>query len=105
MGRLFDGLLSVRPICDICDLDLQALDRGDGPAAFVMFIVGLAAVGLAFWLEVAVTPPYWFHMLIWPPLIVVGNIALLRLLLATKIALQFRNKAGEGGLKNFDPRD
>tara|TARA_Y100000766_G_scaffold272588_1_gene272580 strand:+ start:1125 stop:1442 length:318 start_codon:yes stop_codon:yes gene_type:complete len=105
MGRLFDSLLSVRPVCDICDLDLQAVDSGDGPAVFVMFIVGLAVVGLAFWLEVAFAPPYWLHMLIWPPLIVVGSIALLRLFKATQIALQFRNKAGEGGLNTFDPRD
>lgn len=103
MGRLFDGLLSVRPACDICGLDLKAEDSVDGPAVFVMFIVGPIVVGLAFWLEMAVAPPYWLHMVIWPPLVIVGSIALLRK--ATLIALQFRNKAGEGGLNTFDSRD
>lgn len=105
MGKLFDGLLSVRSVCEICGLDLKAEDSGDGPAVFVMFIVGPVIVGLAFWLEVALAPPYWLHMVIWPPLVVVGSIALLRPFKATLIALQFRNKAGEGGLNTFDPRD
>ncbi len=105
MERLFDGILNARPVCDICDLGLQAVDSADGPPVFVMFIVGLAVFGLALWLEVAVASPYWLHMLIWPPLVVVGSIALLRLFMATQIALQFRNEAGESGLNTFDSRN
>ena len=93
------------PVCDICDLDLHAEDNGDGSSVFVMFIVGPAVVSLAFWLEVAVAPPYWLHMVIWPPLVIVRSIALLSPFKATLIALQFRNKAGEVDLNTSDPRD
>ena len=105
MERLVGSILNVRPVCDICVLDLQAVDSGDGPPVSVIFIVGLAVIGLAFWLEVAVASPYWLNMLIWPPLVVVDSIALLRLFMATQIALQFRNEAGESGLNTFDPRN
>ena len=93
------------PVCDICDLDLQAEDNGDGPSVFGVVIVGPAVVSLAFWLKVAVAPPYWFHLVIWPPLVVVRSIALLSPFKATLIALQFRNKGGEGDLNTSDPRD
>ncbi|MCX7384058.1 MAG: DUF983 domain-containing protein, partial [Alphaproteobacteria bacterium] len=32
-GRLFSGLLTVRPRCDVCGLDLHEHDSGDGPAS------------------------------------------------------------------------
>ena len=105
MGRLSNDILRVRPVCNICDLDLKAEDNGNGPTVFVMFIVAPILVGLAFWLEVAVAAPYWLHMVIWPALVVDGSIALLRVFKATQTALQFHNKAGEGGLNTFDPRD
>ena len=36
-GALFAGLLTVRPACPVCGLDLSAQDAGDGPAVFVIF--------------------------------------------------------------------
>ena len=101
VGPLFRGLLTVNDICAHCGFDLKAEDSGDGPAVFVIFIVGPVAVGLAFWLEVAASPPYWIHLLVWPPLIVLGSIALLRPLKALLIALQYRHKAGDTGKNTF----
>ena len=80
-------------------------DSGDGPAIFVMFAIGPIVVGLAVWLEFLLAPPYWLHMVIWPPLVLLGSIALLRPFKATLIALQFRNKAGDTGLNTFDSKD
>jgi uncharacterized protein (DUF983 family) len=91
--------------CDNCDLDLEMEDSGDGPAIFVMFAIGPIVVGLAVWLEFLLAPPYWLHMVIWPPLVLLGSIALLRPFKATLIALQFRNKAHHIGLNTFDPKD
>ncbi len=105
IGRLFRGLLTVEDTCAACGLDLKAEDSGDGPAVFVIFIVGPIVVGLAFWLEMSVGPPYWLHMVLWPPLIVGGSIALLRPFKAVLIALQFRNKSGDTGHNTFDPKD
>jgi uncharacterized protein (DUF983 family) len=105
IGRLFRGLLTVDGNCDNCGLDLKVEDSGDGPAVFVMFAIGPIVVGLAVWLEMLFAPPYWLHMVIWPPLVLLGSIALLRPFKATLIALQFRNKAHHIGLNTFDPKD
>ena len=105
IGYLFRGLLTIDGNCDNCDLDLEMEDSGDGPAIFVMFAIGPIVVGLAVWLEFLLAPPYWLHMVIWPPLVLLGSIALLRPFKATLIALQFRNKAGDTGLNTFDSKD
>ena len=103
VGPLFDGLLTVTDTCSACGLDLKAEDSGDGPAVFVIFIIAPIVVGLAFWLEVVATPPYWLHLVLWPPLVILSSIFLLRPLKALLIALQFRHKAGDTGQNTFDP--
>ena len=35
-GQLFEGFLSLRPKCEICDLDYSFADPADGPAFFVI---------------------------------------------------------------------
>jgi uncharacterized protein (DUF983 family) len=90
-GRLFAGLLTVRPACLNCGLDFSAEDAGDGPAVFVIFFLGLIVVGLAALVELKFAPPIWVHMLLWTPLILGGAILLLRPLKAGLIALQYRH--------------
>ena len=101
-GPLFDGFLTVRTRCPIWDLDLSIADSGDGPAVFVIFIVGPIATALALLTESIFAPPYWLHLVIWPPLILGGVVALLRPFKATLIALQFKYKAREGGRSSLD---
>ena len=101
-GQLFDGFLTVKARCQRCDLDLSIADSADGPAVFVIFIVGPVATGLALLTESIFTPPYWLHLVIWPPLILGGVVALLRPFKATLIALQFKYKAREGGRSSLD---
>ncbi|MBM3541903.1 MAG: DUF983 domain-containing protein [Alphaproteobacteria bacterium] len=91
-GRLFSGFLEVAPACGVCGLDLRAQDSGDGPAVFIILILGFGVVGLALWLEIAREPPLWLHALLWPPLIVGGSLALLRPMKAGMIALQYRHR-------------
>ena len=90
-GRLFTGLLSVRPSCPACGLDLSAQDAGDGPAVFVILFLGLIVVGLAAIVEIKFAPPIWVHLVLWTPLIVVGAILMLRPLKAGLIALQYKH--------------
>ena len=90
-GRLFTGLLAVRPACPACGLDLSSQDAGDGPAVFVIFFLGLIVVGLAAVVEIKFAPPLWVHVLLWTPLIVGGAILMLRPLKAGLIALQYRH--------------
>ena len=90
-GKLFAGLLSVRQACEICGLDLSAQDAGDGPAVFVILVLGLIVVGLAASVEIRFSPPIWVHLTLWTPLVLSGAIAMLRPLKAGLIALQYRH--------------
>lgn len=95
-GRLFSGFLTVGKRCGNCGLDYSFADAGDGPAVFVILLIGFLVVGLALWLEVSYGPPLWLHMLLWIPLTVVSSLVALRLIKGILIALQYRNKAAEG---------
>ncbi len=95
-GRLFNGYLSLPPSCTVCGLDYGFADSGDGPAVFVIMLVGFLVVGLALWVETSFGPPIWLHMVIWIPLAVVLCLALLRALKGVLINMQYANSAHEG---------
>ncbi|HEX6959221.1 MAG TPA: DUF983 domain-containing protein [Ferrovibrio sp.] len=85
--------MTLRPDCPNCSLDYSKIDAGDGPAVFVILILGFIVVGLALWVELKFGPPLWLHLVLWTPLILGGSILMLRPFKATLIALQFRHKA------------
>ncbi|WP_322989818.1 MULTISPECIES: DUF983 domain-containing protein [unclassified Hoeflea] len=95
-GALFDGFLTVKPACTSCGLDYSFADAGDGPAVFVILIIGFVVLGSALWLEVNYSPALWVHLLLWIPLATLLSLTLLRGLKGLMIALQYRNKAAEG---------
>lgn len=97
-GKLFSGFLTVAKSCGICRLDYSFADAGDGPAVFVILIIGFVVVGLALWMEVSLGPPLWVHFLLWIPLAIVLCLTALRLIKGVLITLQYRNKAAEGRL-------
>jgi uncharacterized protein (DUF983 family) len=96
-GRLFDGFLTVAERCTDCGLDLHQANSGDGPAVFLIFILGAVVVPLALWVETAFAPPLWLHAVVWSLVVLGGALGLLRSFKATLIALQFRYKAGDDG--------
>ncbi len=93
---MFKGFLSFRPACEACGQDFTAFDSADGPAFFVMSIVGTAVVALALWLEITYEPPVWVHALVAIPLSIGFSLALIRPAKGVLAALQFRNKAEQG---------
>lgn len=95
-GRLFSGFLTVAPRCGVCRLDYSFADAGDGPAVFVILIIGFVVVGLALWAEVSFGPPLWLHFLLWVPLTLALCLTALRLIKGVLITLQYANKAAEG---------
>ncbi|MGL4324881.1 MAG: DUF983 domain-containing protein [Beijerinckiaceae bacterium] len=103
-GHVFRAFLAVKPKCESCDLDFAFADSADGPAVFLMFLVGFIVVGGALYLEFTREPPLWVHAAIWPALAVVLTLGLLRPLKGLSIALQFANKAEQGRLEDV-PRD
>lgn len=95
-GPLFEGFLAMAPRCNACGLDYGFADAGDGPAAFVILIVGFVVVGLALWTEVSYGPPLWLHFVLWVPLTIALALAALRAIKGVLITLQYANKAAEG---------
>ncbi|MBO6890633.1 MAG: DUF983 domain-containing protein [Roseibium sp.] len=97
-GRLFDGFLTVRKSCSACGLDYSFADSGDGPAVFVIMIVGFVIVGLVLFVELTFQPPIWLHLIIWLPLTIGLAAATLRPLKGLMIALQYKHEAREARL-------
>mgnify|MGYP001037488011 CR=1 FL=1 len=98
-GRLFKGFLSLQPSCANCGLDYAFIDSGDGPAVFVILIVGFIVAFLALYVEFTFQPPFWVHILLWVPLIFGLSIGMLRPLKGMMIAIQYRTKAEQGRLQ------
>ena len=83
------------PACSECGLDLSAADSADGPAVFIIFIVGALVAPLAILTEAWFAPPMWVHMAIWGPVILGATLALLRPAKAIMIAIQHKQQSGE----------
>jgi uncharacterized protein (DUF983 family) len=86
-------MLKVTDQCEVCGLDFSGHDAGDGPAVAVIFILGTLIVGLAWLLEVFLSPPLWVHGAVWIPLTVIGSVILLRPLKGLTVAMQYRYRA------------
>ena len=97
-GSLFTGYLAVALRCMHCGLDYAAFDAGDGPAVFVILIVGFLVAGGALIVEVTFQPPYWVHAVIWLPTIFILAFGFLRLVKSTLLVLQYKHRAGEARL-------
>ena len=98
-GKLFKGYLNLKEECGVCGLDNSFADAGDGPAIFVMLIVGFIVGGLALWMEVNYSPPIWLHMVLWIPLTLILSLTSLRWMKGVLITLQYANKAEQGKLE------
>lgn len=98
-ATLFAGLLRFADRCTVCGLDFTRFNVGDGPAAFLTLILGALVVGLAIWLQLALSPPWWVHVLVWVPFTLAGVIACLRLAKGALMALEYRNAAREGRIQ------
>ena len=99
-GHLFKGFLSLRPRCEACGLDYGFADAGDGPAFFVMSVVGILIVGLALWVEFTFEPRLWIHLVLWFPLSIILCLGMVRPLKGMMIALQYSHRAEQGRLKS-----
>src|SRR5690606_23021117 len=92
---LFAGWTRFADRCRVCGLDLARSNVGHGPAAFLTLIVGGLVVALALSLQLAAEPPWWLHVLLWPPVTVIGVLLGLRVAKAALLQSEHRNKAGE----------
>jgi uncharacterized protein (DUF983 family) len=96
-GPLFTGFLKTAKHCESCGLDLSFAEGTEGPAVFIILIVGFVIVGAAAVVEGLFHPPPFVHLLLWLPGVVILSLALMRPLKATMVALQYHHRA-EGRL-------
>ena len=94
---LYVGWLTFAPRCPACGLDFSSFNVGDGPAAFLIFIVGTITVVGALVVDGAFSPPWWVH-LVWIPVAAALTIGGLRLSKAWLLAQEFKHRAREGRL-------
>lgn len=94
---LFVGLARFAPKCRSCGLDFESYNVGDGPAAFLILIVGaIVAVG-AIMFDQMVGPPWWMH-LVWLPIGAALTLYGLRLGKAALLFQEHKHRAREGRL-------
>ncbi|MGV6801522.1 MAG: DUF983 domain-containing protein [bacterium] len=92
-GDLYNGFLSLKKSCDNCQLDYSKADSGDGPAVFMLFIVGFVAVIVMFIARFAFYAPAWLALLFGILSMVFLIMTLMRPLKALMIAMQYQHKA------------
>jgi uncharacterized protein (DUF983 family) len=92
---LFANWVRFASNCRSCGLDFDDFNVGDGPAAFLIFIVGTIVVVGALFVDGAFSPPWWVH-LVWIPVATALTIGGLRLSKAWLLAQEYRHRAREG---------
>ena len=85
------------PRCRACRLDLAQFNVGDGPAAFLILIVGAVLTVAAVTIDLSYTPPWWVHI-VWLPIGFAMTVYGLRLGKALLLAQEYRHRAREGRL-------
>lgn len=92
---LFAGWIRFAPRCRACGLDFDSFNVGDGPAAFLILLIGAFLTVGAVWLDLAIEPPWPVH-LVWLPVGGALTIFGLRLGKALLAAQEYRQRAREG---------
>jgi uncharacterized protein (DUF983 family) len=92
---LFTGWIRFADKCRACGLDFSSFNVGDGPAAFLILIIGAILVAAALLLDGAASPPWWVH-LVWIPAGVGLTILGLRWAKALLITQEYIHRAREG---------
>ena len=59
-------------------------------------VIGALVIVLALMVDSIFRPPFWVHLIIWVPFTVAVTVASLRVAKGALLALEHRNRAGEG---------
>ena len=94
-GQFFQGWVSFAPQCRACGLDFASFNVGDGPAAFLILIVGAIVTILAVVVDLSWSPPWWVHM-VWIPAGLLLTLGGLRTAKAALLAQEYAHRAREG---------
>lgn len=93
---LFAGWVRFAARCRACGHDFSAYNVGDGPAAFLILVIGAVICALALGLQLRASPPFWVHIVLWVP-ITTGLVLLsLRVSKAAMLIHEARAEVREG---------
>jgi uncharacterized protein (DUF983 family) len=95
VGEVFQGYLRFRDHCRACGADFKAADAGDGPAVFIILIVGAIVTPLLIILQFGLDLPGWLALTLTMLAAVVLCLALLPPFKSLLFALQWKHKARE----------
>lgn len=97
---LFAGWARFDARCRTCGQDFQRYNVGDGPAAFLTMLFSTIALVGALALDAVWGPPWWVHVLIWVPVVMIGTLFALRVSKALLLHIEHRRDAREGQVAN-----
>ncbi len=86
------------PLCEACGLDLVRQDTGDGPAVFLIFVLGFLVVPAALYVAMHVEWPLWTHAPVCGVVILALTVGMLRPAKASAIALHYRHRRSDRGV-------
>ena len=92
---LFEGPARFVSTCRACGLDVDSFNVGDGPAAFLILIVGAILTVSAVVVDLSASPQWWVH-LVWIPVGLALTLGGLRVAKAFLIAQEYEHRAREG---------
>ena len=92
---MFQGYLKIRDHCRVCGADFRAADAGDGPAVFIILIVGAIVTPLLLILQFGLKLPGWLALSLTMVAAIGLCLALLPPFKAILFALQWKHKARE----------
>jgi uncharacterized protein (DUF983 family) len=97
---VFQGYLKFRDTCAACGANFKAADAGDGPAVFVILIVGAIVAPLLIILQFGLELPGWLALAITMVAAVALCLALLPPFKSLLFAFQWKHKAREATHKD-----
>jgi uncharacterized protein (DUF983 family) len=100
---VFESYLKFRERCRACGADFKSADAGDGPAVFVILIVGAIVAPLLIILQFGLDLPGWMALTITLAAAIVLCLALLPPFKALLFAFQWKHKASEATSRDIEP--
>lgn len=94
VGPLYHGRFSLdlNPICHHCRLNLAGNDTGDGPAVFLIFLLGFLLVPIALWVDWVWALPLWAHATVFGVAALVITLGSLKPLKSLVLLIQYRTR-------------
>jgi len=99
-GPLFERYLKFADHCPHCGEALHHQRADDAPPYFTILIAGHLIVPLLLYMEAALRPAIWVHMLVWGPASIAVCLLLLPIVKGAIVGLQWANY-----MHGFDPAE